>query len=173
MRRCSAWTRRRRSRRSTARTRSCRCRPAGRSGTVSGEVLGKTAARHTSAEFVAFLADIVVNQPAATEIHVIADNLSTHKTKQVSEFLDRHANVHLHFTPTYSSWLNQVELWFARIERDVIARGVFTSVPDLRRKLMRYIRHYNTAPKTIKWRYSDPTRRITFDSVVQSTRRCQ
>jgi len=96
-----------------------------------------------------------------------------HKTKQVSEFLDRHANVHLHFTPTYSSWLNQVELWFARIERDVIARGVFTSVPDLRRKLMRYIRHYNTAPKTIKWRYSDPTRRITFDSVVQSTRRCQ
>ena len=133
---------------------------------MSGEVLGKTAARHTSAEFIAFLADIVVNQPAATEIHVIADNLSTHKTKQVSEFLDRHANVHLHFTPTYSSWLNQVELWFARIERDVIARGVFTSVPDLRRKLMRYIRHYNTAPKTIKWRYSDPTRRITFDSVV-------
>jgi transposase len=60
---------------------------------------------------------------------VIADNLSAHKTKQVSEFLDRHPNVHLHFTPTYSSWLNQLELWFARIERDVITRGVFTSVP--------------------------------------------
>ena len=134
--------------------------------TKTGEVLGKTAARHTSAEFVAFLADIVVNQPAVEEIHVIADNLSAHKTKQVSEFLDRHPNVHLHFTPTYSSWLNQVELWFARIERDVIARGVFTSVPDLRRKLMRYIRQYNKAPKTIKWRYRDPTRRITLDSVV-------
>jgi transposase len=134
--------------------------------TRTGAVLGKTAARHTSAEFVAFLADIVVNQPARKEIHVIADNLSAHKTKQVSEFLDRHANVHLHFTPTYSSWLNQVELWFARIERDVIARGVFTSVPDLRRKLMRYIRQYNKAPKTIKWRYRDPTRRITPDSVV-------
>ena len=134
--------------------------------TKTGEVLGKTAARHTSAEFVAFLADIVVNQPAVEEIHVIADNLSAHKTKQVSEFLDRHPNVHLHFTPTYSSWLNQVELWFARIERDVIARGVFTSVPDLRRKLMRYIRQYNKAPKTIKWRYPDPTRRITFDSAV-------
>jgi transposase len=134
--------------------------------TRTGAVLGKTAARHTSAEFVAFLADIVVNQPARKEIHVIADNLSAHKTKQVSEFLDRHANVHLHFTPTYSSWLNQVELWFARIERDVIARGVFTSVPDLRRKLMRYIRQYNKAPKTIKWRYRDPTRRITTDSVV-------
>src|SRR5215831_12147810 len=109
--------------------------------TKTGEVLGKTAARHTSAEFVAFLADIVVNQPAAKEIHVIADNLSAHKTRQVTEFLDWHPNVHLHFTPTYSSWLNQVELWFAKIERDVIARGVFTSVPDLRRKLMRYIRH--------------------------------
>src|SRR5438046_2785223 len=98
--------------------------------TKTGEVLGKTAARHTSAEFVAFLADIVVNQPATQEIHVIADNLSAHKTKQVTEFLDRNPNVHLHFTPTYSSWLNQVELWFAKIERDVIARGVFTSVPD-------------------------------------------
>ena len=134
--------------------------------TKTGEVLGKTAARHTSAEFVAFLADIVVNQPAAKEIHVIADNLSAHKTKQVTEFLDWHPNVHLHFTPTYSSWLNQVELWFAKIERDVIARGVFTSVPDLRRKLMRYIRQYNKAPKTIKWRYRDPSRRITLDSVV-------
>jgi len=70
-----------------------------------------------------------------SEIHVIADNLSTHKTRQVQEFLQRHPSVDLHFTPTYSSWLNQVEQWFAKIERDVIARGVFTSVPDLRRKI--------------------------------------
>src|SRR6266702_1523916 len=121
--------------------------------TKTGEVLDKTAARHTSAEFVAFLADIVANQPRGKEIHVIADNLSAHKSKLVDEFLAAHANVHLHFTPTYSSWLNQVELWFSKIERDVIARGVFTSVPDLKRKLMRYIRHYNTAPKTVKWKY--------------------
>ena len=134
--------------------------------TKTGEVLGKTAARHTSAEFVAFLADIVVNQPASTEIHVIADNLSAHKTKQVMEFLGRHPMVHLHFTPTYSSWLNQVELWFAKIERDVIARGVFASVADLHQKLMRYIRQYNKAPKAIKWRYRDPTRRITPHSAV-------
>ena len=80
--------------------------------------------------------------------------------------MDRPANVHLHFPPTYSSWLNQVELWFAKIERDVIARGVFTSVSNLRRKLMRYIRQYNKAPKTIKWRYRDPTRRITPNSAV-------
>ena len=134
--------------------------------TKTGEVLGKTAARHTSAEFVAFLADIVVKQPRGKEIHVIADNLSAHKTGQVEDFLNRHPKVHLHFTPTYSSWLNQIELWFAKIERDVIARGVFTSLADLRRKLMKYIRHYNKVPKTVKWRYFDPTRHITFSSAV-------
>jgi transposase len=134
--------------------------------TKTGEVLGKTASRHTSAEFVAFLTDIVVNQPRGKEIHVIADNLSAHKTERVEEFLKRHPRVHLHFTPTYSSWLNQVELWFAKIERDVIARGVFTSVPDLKRKLMRYIRHYNKDPKTVKWKYFDPTKRITSTSAV-------
>jgi len=134
--------------------------------TKTGEVLGKTAARHTSAEFVAFLADIVVNQPRGKEIHVIADNLSTHKTEQVAMFLAAHPSVHLHFTPTYSSWLNQVELWFGKIERDVIARGVFTSVTDLRRKLMRYIRQYNKAPRTVKWKYADPSRHISTESLV-------
>src|SRR5436305_11881167 len=134
--------------------------------TKTGEVLGKTAARHTSAEFVAFLTDIVVNQPKGKEIHVIADNLSAHKTKRVDAFLAEHPNVHLHFTPTYSSWLNQVELWFAKIERGLIARGVFTSVPDLARKLMRYIRQYIKQPKPLKWKYFDPSRRISSESVV-------
>jgi len=134
--------------------------------TKTGEVLGKTAERHTSAEFVAFLTDIVINQTKGKEIHVIADNLSAHKTHRVSEFLAEHPNVHLHFTPTYSSWLNQVELWFAKIERDVIARGVFTSVPDLKRKLMRYIRQYNKQPKPVKWKYFDTSRRITPESIV-------
>ena len=134
--------------------------------TQTGEVLGKTAQRHTSAEFVAFLTDIVAHQPRGKPIHVIADNLSAHKTKRVAEFLEAHPNVHLHFTPTYSSWLNQVELWFAKIERDVIARGVFTSVTDLKRKLMRYIRHYNKSAKPVKWKYFDPTRRIAPDSIV-------
>lgn len=134
--------------------------------TKTGEVLGKTATRHTSAEFVAFLTDIVVNQPGSTQIHVIADNLSAHKTKRVEEFLANNPRVYMHFTPTYSSWLNQVELWFAKIERDVIARGVFTSVSDLKRKLMSYIRHYNKKPKPVKWKYCDLSRRITPDSIV-------
>jgi transposase len=81
---------------------------------------------------------------------VIADNLSVHKTQQVIEFLGRHPTIHLHFTRPYLSWFNQVELWFAKIERDVIARGVFTSVSDLRQKLRQYIRQCNKAPKAIK-----------------------
>jgi transposase len=87
--------------------------------TKNGEVLGKTAERHTSAEFVAFLTDIVINQPRGKEIHVIADNLLAHKSQTVKDFLEAHLKVHLHFTLTYSSWLNQVELWFGKIERDV------------------------------------------------------
>jgi hypothetical protein len=67
--------------------------------------------------------------------------------------------VHFHFTLTYSSWLNQVEIWFSNVERDVIARGIFTSVKDLARKLRRYINAYSNA-KPIQWKYSDPTRRI-------------
>jgi transposase len=137
--------------------------------TKTGTVIGKTAARHTSAEFVAFLSDLVASQPRRREIHVIADNLSAHKTKLVKEFLRNNRRVHIHYTPTYSSWLNQIELWFAKIERDVIARGVFTSLTDLRRKLMRYIRHYNKAPKPIKWTYRDPTNRFTAGAKLVGT----
>jgi transposase len=134
--------------------------------TRNGAVLGKTAERHTSAEFVAFLADLVAHQPKGQEIHVILDNLSAHKTRQVEAFLAEHPHVHLHFTPTYASWLNQVELWFAKIERDLIARGIFTSVTDLARKLRRYIRQYNKTPRPVKWKYADPRRRITTTSRV-------
>jgi transposase len=68
------------------------------------------------------------------EIHVILDNLSAHKTYKVASFLQEHSHVKFHFRATYSSWLNQVEIWFSRIDREVIARGVFTSAVDLARK---------------------------------------
>lgn len=126
----------------------------------TGEVIGRTAARHTSEQFVAFLADVVACQDPDQEIHVICDNVSSHKTGRVADFLAEHSNVHLHYTPTYSSWMNQVENWFSRIQRDVIARGVFTSTKDLDRKLMRYIRLYNKQAKPLKWTYADPSRRI-------------
>ena len=126
----------------------------------SGKVHGKTAPRHTSEEFVDFLEQVVRLCLPQQEIHIIVDNLSAHKTKKVSEFLESHPQVKLHYTPTYSSWLNQVEIWFARIEREVIARGVFTSVKDLARKLMRYIRTYSKTARPFKWKYSDVKKRI-------------
>src|SRR5690242_13303427 len=184
MRRCSAWMKRPQSRRSTARIRCCRCRqdaPSAMASSTSGTARCRCmprstprlekywGARHNAIPRPSLspsLTDIVANQPKGKEIHVIADNLSAHKTKRVEQFLAEHTNVHMHFTPTYSSWLNQVELWFAKIERDVIARGVFTSVADLKRKLMRYIRQYNKQPKRVKWKYFDTARRITPESIV-------
>jgi len=126
----------------------------------TGTVVGQTTERHTSAEFVQFLTTVVATQPAKRAIHIILDNFAAHKTKQVQTFLAAHPSVQLHFTPTYSSWLNQVELWFAKIERDVIARGVFTSKKDLARKIRRYIDRYNTEAKPFRWTYADPTKRI-------------
>ena len=126
----------------------------------TGKVHGKTAARHTSDEFVAFLDQVVTQCKRKQEIHIILDNLSAHKTAKVEAFLQAHPKVKLHFTPTYSSWLNQVELWFARIEREVIARGIFTSVQDLARKLMPYVHAYSAAAKPFIWKYSNVNHRI-------------
>jgi transposase len=128
--------------------------------TQSGEVLGKTSARHPSGEFVAFLEQIVASQTPAKQIHIIVDNLSAHRTSKVWEFLERNRNVRIHYTPTYSSWLNQVEIWFSKIQRDVIARGIFVSVKDLDRKLIRYIHSYNKKAKPVKWTYAETERRI-------------
>jgi transposase len=128
--------------------------------TKTGTVYGQTASRHTSEAFVAFLAGLIAQQPRRREIHIIADHLSAHQTERVRQFLRDHPRVHLHDAPTYASWLNHIELWFAKIERDVIARGIFTSVGDLRRKLLRYIRHGNRNPTPITWTYTHTTHRI-------------
>jgi transposase len=139
-----------------------------RHGTVSllaalevqtGKVLGRCVGRHTSQEFVRFLDEAVVGQ-RRKQIHVILDNLSAHKTAEVKVWLDRHPNVQLHYTPTYSSWLNQVEIWLGMVTRDCIRRGVFKSVPDLVSKIMAYIRLYNRNARPFRWTYSNPKKRI-------------
>ena len=125
--------------------------------TKTGEVLGKTAERYTSAEFVAFLTDLVINQPRGKEIHVIADNLPAHKSKPVKDLIGAHPKVHLHVTPTYSSWLNQVELWFGKIERNVIARGCvhFRFGPE--EKSLTLHPSLQQIARTVKWKYADPS----------------
>jgi transposase len=132
----------------------------------TGQVHGMTAGRHTSQEFIAFLQGLVARAKWAREIHVVLDNLSAHKTKDVDDFLEEHPKVRFHFTPTYSSWLNQVELWFAKIQRDVIRRGVFTSVADLGTKLRKYIRAYSKSAKPFRWIYTDPSRRIRPNKIA-------
>jgi len=126
----------------------------------TGRVNGKTSRRHTSADFICFLTDLVAKTRWAKEIHIVLDNLSAHKTRAVQEFLEQNPKVRFHFTPTYSSWLNQVELWFAKIQRDVIDRGVFTSVADLSRKIRKYIQAYAKSAKPFRWTYTDPKRRF-------------
>ena len=127
----------------------------------TGRVQGKTARRHTSADFIEFVREVVGKARWAREIHIVLDNLSAHKTQAVAQFLDQNPKVRFHFTPTYSSWLNQVEIWFAKIQRDVIARGVFTSVADLARKLRKYIRAYGKTARPFRWTYTDVSRRIS------------
>jgi transposase len=126
----------------------------------TGQVEGMPAERHTSEAFVRFLDRVVATQSKRREIHIICDNLSAHKTKRVQAWLAAHPRVAIHYTPTYASWLNQVELWFAKIQRDLLARGIFTSVADLRRKLMQYIRAHNKNCHPFAWTYRNVKRRI-------------
>jgi transposase len=132
----------------------------------TGKLEGPTAKRHTSAEFVAFLGRLLRKARWAKEIHIVLDNLSAHKTKAVEEFLAQHPKVRFHFTPTYSSWWNQVELWFAKIQRDVISRGVFTSVADLARKLRKYTHAYTKFARPFRWTYTDHQKRIRTNAIT-------
>jgi transposase len=130
----------------------------------TGHVEGMTAERHTSEAFISFLDQVVATQPSDREIHIICDNLSAHKSKAVKAWLDEHPIVHIHYTPTYSSWLNQVEIWFAKIQRDLISRGIFTSTTDLRRKIMSYVRLHNRDCRPFLWTYRNTKRRIRVNA---------
>ncbi len=125
----------------------------------SGQVRGHCAPRHTATEFVRFLEQATRGYPRK-EVHLIVDNFTAHKTAAVHGWVAKHPHVHLHYTPTYSSWLNQVELWFGKIERDCIERGIFTSTQDLKRKLLAYIDLHNKEARPFLWTYNNPKRRI-------------
>jgi putative transposase len=101
---------------------------------ATGKVIGRCRKRHRSLELCEFLFAVIKGRPEK-QIHIILDNLSAHKTKAVRDWLRAHPGVHLHYTPTYSSWLNQVEIWFGMITPQCIRRGTFTSVRDLIRRI--------------------------------------
>jgi transposase len=139
-----------------------------RHGTVSllaalevhtGKVQSRCVARHTSEAFVRFLDEAVVGQ-RRKQIHLILDNLSAHKTAAVRAWRERHPHVQFHFTPTSSSWLNQVESWFGLITRGCLRRGIFRSLLDLVSKILSYVRLYNRTAQPFRWTYRNLRNRI-------------
>lgn len=120
--------------------------------TLTGKVIGKVANKTNGREFLSFLKLLNRRVGADKDLHIILDNLSAHKTPAVREWLEAHPRIHLHFTPTSSSWLNAVEGWFAQLERRALYRGVFTSVPELKAELQRFISAHNAhSAKPFKW----------------------
>jgi transposase len=118
-------------------------------GGVSGWITDST----RSENFVEFLGDLVVQTPPGLDLHCIVDNLATHTTPLVEEFLAGHPRVHLHFTPTHASWLNQVELFFSILERRLLRRGEFNSVEHLAQRVIAFIKDYNRRAAPFRWTY--------------------
>lgn len=117
---------------------------------ATGRVRTKHAKRRRRCEFLAFMNETVAAYPGR-EIHVVLDNLNTHKPKR-DRWLARHPNVHFHFTPTYASWLNQVEIWFSILSRAALKGASFTSPRQLREAIDAFIKAHNENPQPFQWR---------------------
>jgi transposase len=117
----------------------------------SGRVIGSVHRRHRAREFLAFLRKIDADVPAELDAHLILDNYQTHKVPAVKRWLVRHPRFHLHFTPTYSSWINLVERWFGALTEKKLRRSVHKSVARLEADLRDYIRVNNEEPKPLVW----------------------
>jgi transposase len=118
---------------------------------ANGQVLTQCKPRHRHQEFLSFLRHIDANVPKDLDVHLIVDNYGTHKHARVKAWLARRARFHVHYTPTYSSWLNQVERWFGLITQRAIRRGSFSSVTDLRRQIERFVADWNQHPTPFVW----------------------
>lgn len=133
----------------------------------SGKVLGRCAPRHTSEEFVEFLHQ-AIRRHRRKAIHIILDNLSVHKTPRVRAWAAQHPNVEFHYTPTYASWLNQVEIWLGMITRDCLRRGIFVSVAHLVHRIKTYIRLYNRNAQPFRWTYANPRKRVRVSLISET-----
>jgi len=118
---------------------------------TTGQVIGKLSAQHRAVDFRDFLADIDAVTDAGLDVHVICDNLSAHKAPVIHHWLLAHPRFTLHFTPTYSSWINQVERWFAELQRCCLQRGVFCSAEELSTALEHWIKHWNSNARPFTW----------------------
>lgn len=141
-----------------------------RNGTVSliaalavhtGEITAKTMKSNNAENFLRFLKSLD-RKYRNKKLHIIADNLSIHKHKDVKEWLEGKRKIQLHFTPTYSSWLNQVEIWFNILTKDVVKGGIWQSSEQLASQLIEYVKTYNTTrAKPFKWTYTGDALKIS------------
>jgi transposase len=177
-----AWTRSLRSKRWIAPSRRCRSNRglAGtmthdykRNGTttlfaaldvLTGSVIGQCLPRHRHTEFLTFLKTIDREVPAGLKVHLILDNYATHNHPNVRAWLARHPRFVLHFTPTSSSWLNMVEIFFAKLTDKALRRGIFHSVPDLITAIETYLTAHNTTAQPFTWT-------ATTDQILEKVRR--
>ncbi len=118
---------------------------------LTGKVIGQCLPRHRHEEFLKFLKTIDREVPRGLQVHLILDNYATHKHENVQRWLKQHKRFHLHFTPTSSSWLNQVERWFRDLTEKNLRRGIFGSVPDLIASIETYLQANNDNPKAYVW----------------------
>jgi transposase len=118
---------------------------------ADGTVISALHRRHRAVEFRKFLVAIDKAVPAELDVHLVCDNLATHKTPAIRDWLARHPRFHLHFTPTGSSWINQVERWFGLLTEQLIRRGVHTSVVALENDVRQWIKNWNDNPKPFVW----------------------
>lgn len=119
---------------------------------ASGKVIHAHHQTHTHKEWLSFLKQIWRIAPKDVSIEIVADNYATHKHADVTEWLKKHPRVHMHYTPTSSSWLNLVERFFGEITRDCIRDGSFTSVAQLEKSISDYIANLNKNPKRFVWK---------------------
>lgn len=118
---------------------------------ASGQVIGSLHRRHRALEFRKFLTKIDTEVPDELDVHLVCDNLSTHKTPAITRWLDAHPRFHLHFTPTSSSWLNQVERWFGLLTDKQLRRGVHKSLPALEKDIRTWVITWNENPRPFVW----------------------
>lgn len=118
---------------------------------ADGTVIGELHRQHRAAEFKKFLATIDQRVPPELDVHLICDNYGTHKTPAIKTWLARHPRFHMHFTPTGSSWINQVERWFGYLTSQLIRRGVHKSVQALESDIRTWMKNWNSDPKPFVW----------------------
>ena len=134
---------------------------------ATGKVLTRCKRRHRHQEYLQFLKHIDQNVPEDLDIHLVVDNYATHKHDKVKRWLAAHPRYQVHYTPTYASWLNQVEIWFNIITQKAIRRGTFRSVKDLVSKIDQFVNHYNKETQPFVWT-------ATADSILEKIKRlCQ